>query len=114
VLSAAFIALTAAARRSVCCSCDVLIAAVVCCSAQVPADSLEFVILNGGGAVIREIVGDASRADSAAITHHVVDRPPAKGSAAKSAAAREHVQPQWVYDSFNTRALLPTAPYAPV
>ncbi len=43
------------------------------------------------------------------ITHHVIDRP----LQSHRLLTREYVQPQWVFDSFNTRALLPTTPYAP-
>jgi pescadillo protein len=78
----------------------------------VPSDPLEFVLLNGGARVLREDSAsntDATAADPA-ITHHVVDRP----IQTHRLLSREYVQPQWVFDSFNTRALLPTLPYAPV
>ncbi len=63
---------------------------------------------------MRESLGVVtSDAELSTVTHHVVDR-----SAAATAGAqrlqRAFVQPQWVYDSFNMRALLPVAPYAPV
>jgi hypothetical protein len=63
---------------------------------------------------VRESLGVVtSDAELSTVTHHVVDR-----SAAATAGAqrlqRAYVQPQWVYDSFNMRALLPVAPYAPV
>jgi hypothetical protein len=40
----------------------------------------------------------------------ITDRP----TIADRVVGREYVQPQWVFDSFNGRALLPTAPYGPV
>merc|ERR1712232_386621 len=44
------------------------------------------------------------------ITHQVVDRP---ADQLEIRPGREYVQPQWVFDSFNTGCLLPIAPYAP-
>lgn len=80
-------------------------------SLQTPLDSLEFVILSAGGVALRADLLTAAQLADAAITHHVVDRPlPAESRA----AGRSYVQPQWVYDSFNARALLPVDPYAPV
>lgn len=54
--------------------------------------------------------GSAFPADNKTITHQIVDRPPV---GMETIEGREYVQPQWVYDSFNTGCLLPIAPYAP-
>lgn len=79
---------------------------------EVPQDSLEFVILCANGAVIRQDVGTtAEELANPAITHFVTDRPPHPSK--PQVAGRNYVQPQWVYDSFNARALLPIAPYQP-
>lgn len=81
---------------------------------QVPQDSLEFVIRCAGGRCVRESLGVVtSDAELATVTHHVVDRS-AVATAGAQRLQRAFVQPQWVYDSFNMRALLPVAPYAPV
>jgi hypothetical protein len=78
----------------------------------VPQDSLEFVILSAGGRCLRQSLGVAapSEEELAQITHHVVDR----SMSGQQRLTAAFVQPQWVYDSFNMRALLPVAPYAPV
>ena len=73
-------------------------------------DSLEFVICCGGGKVIREITGQKlDFSNLPKITHQIIDRP----VSGQLLLERVYVQPQWVYDSFNTRACLPVAPYAP-
>jgi len=54
--------------------------------------------------------GSAFAADDAKVTHHIVDRPP---DSFEQRPGREYVQPQWVFDSFNTGCQLPIAPYAP-
>lgn len=42
------------------------------------------------------------------ITHQIIDRPKILG---QPIIAREYVQPQWVYDCINIRALIPTEEY---
>eukprot|EP00474_Spongospora_subterranea_P010627 CRZ11085.1 hypothetical protein [Spongospora subterranea] len=74
-------------------------------SREVPCDALEFVVLSGGGRVIRE---EDEIADVDEITHQIVDRPNLLGEAIST---REYIQPQWVFDSFNMGALLPVHPY---
>lgn len=76
-----------------------------------PHDSLEYVILCGGGQVVLQKTGtrvEQFDAD-ATITHVIVDRP----TSTTNGANRDLVQPQWVYDSFNAKTLLPILPYAP-
>ncbi|GAB5364232.1 hypothetical protein AAMO2058_000951800 [Amorphochlora amoebiformis] len=75
-------------------------------SREVPQDSLEFVILAGGGQVVRK--GEATPEDHT-ITHEIVDRPRQK----HTLFSRQYAQPQWIYDSFNYRTLLPIEHYAP-
>jgi len=76
---------------------------------EVPVDSLEFVVLAGGGQVLREDQLTEDEIRSAKISHQVMDRPMLQ----HKVFSRSYIQPQWVYDSFNMRALLPLEPYAP-
>mmetsp|Transcript_54498 Transcript_54498/g.129931 ORF Transcript_54498/g.129931 Transcript_54498/m.129931 type:complete len:613 (+) Transcript_54498:62-1900(+) len=87
---------------------------------EVPLRPLYFTLLCGGVAEVgweRGALekggggpGSAFRADDPNITHHIVDRPPEH---LEIVEGREYVQPQWVFDSFNTKVALPIAPYAP-
>lgn len=81
------------------------------CGRECPISSLEFVVLSCGGTIGWD--GEASRlsAEDERITHRVVDRPMSPDQL--TPATREFVQPQWVYDCINARALLPTHPYRP-
>lgn len=78
---------------------------------ETPIESLQFVILAAGGEVVWMKTGDAANkfSEDLTITHHIVDRK----NAPAAVTGRTYVQPQWVYDTFNCRVLLPTAPYAP-
>jgi pescadillo protein len=76
---------------------------------EVPVDSLEFVLLAGGAQVLREDQLTEEEIRSAKISHQVMDRPMLQ----HKVFSRRYIQPQWVYDSFNMRALLPLEPYAP-
>mmetsp|Transcript_5103 Transcript_5103/g.9728 ORF Transcript_5103/g.9728 Transcript_5103/m.9728 type:complete len:568 (+) Transcript_5103:15-1718(+) len=76
---------------------------------EVPQDSLEFIILAGGGAVLRDGEISSEAAASEKITHEIIDRPTQK----RKLFSRQYAQPQWVYDSFNVRALLPLEHYKP-
>jgi len=73
---------------------------------EVPQESLEFVILCGGGEVFKEGNKPTPLIDQ--ITHFVGDRSFLKHTILN----REYVQPQWVYDAFNLRVLIPTQHYA--
>eukprot|EP00440_Ansanella_granifera_P030740 gb/GFBE01033388.1/.p1 GENE.gb/GFBE01033388.1/~~gb/GFBE01033388.1/.p1 ORF type:complete len:602 (+),score=187.01 gb/GFBE01033388.1/:1-1806(+) len=87
---------------------------------EVPLRPIYFALLCGGvsevgwerGASAGSTAGPGSAfpADSEAITHHVVDRPP---DSFENRKGREYIQPQWVFDSFNIGCQLPIAPYAP-
>lgn len=77
-------------------------------SRETPMESLAFVIKSFGGSVGWEGEGSKFKADDAAITHHVVDRPAIK----TVVSGREYVQPQWVYDSINFDTLLPVDLYS--
>ncbi|XVF14053.1 hypothetical protein REPUB_Repub09cG0023600 [Reevesia pubescens] len=76
-------------------------------SREVPRESLLFVIPAFGGIVSWEGDGAPFAEADDSITHQIVDRP-TQGHVYLS---REYVQPQWVYDSVNTRIILPTEPY---
>lgn len=76
---------------------------------EVPVDSLEFVLLCGGAVVLREDQMTDTQVRDKSITHQVVDRPRLQ----HNILSREYIQPQWVYDSINSQALLPCEPYAP-
>lgn len=79
------------------------------CSREVPRYSLEFVILALGGQVIWDSA-EGSNQDNESITHVLTDRDP---KFIKYQKNREYIQPQWVYDSVNSKLLLPIADYAP-
>lgn len=76
---------------------------------EVPIDSLEFVVLAGGGQVLREDQLSEDELRDAKIDYQVMDRPILQ----HKLFSRNYIQPQWVYDCFNMRALLPLEPYAP-
>jgi pescadillo protein len=87
---------------------------------EVPLRPIYFVLLCGGCADVGwergAAVGGSSGCGSAfsvgskSITHHVIDRPPDQ---LEKRAGREYIQPQWIFDSFNTGCLLLIGPYAP-
>jgi len=79
-------------------------------SREVPHTALEFVILCGGGKVESEIGLNPSEVSSTRFTHQIVDRPALQGAALST---RDYVQPQWVFDSFNSYHCVPVGPYAP-
>eukprot|EP01006_Ploeotia_vitrea_P050545 TRINITY_DN67474_c3_g1_i1.p1 TRINITY_DN67474_c3_g1~~TRINITY_DN67474_c3_g1_i1.p1 ORF type:complete len:641 (-),score=414.11 TRINITY_DN67474_c3_g1_i1:69-1991(-) len=88
-------------------------------SRETAQDALEFVILAAGGRVTRYSVEyhkkqkkkkKKKKQQTDKVTHQIVDRPALPSDAVQD--GRVFVQPQWVFDSFNTRALLPTDPYA--
>lgn len=76
---------------------------------EVPFEPFEFVIRAAGGAVVRESLEQPQLLQDSSITHHLIDRP----TVPNRIAQREYIQPQWVVDAFNVRALLPATPYAP-
>eukprot|EP00466_Bigelowiella_natans_P001198 jgi/Bigna1/54784/estExt_Genewise1Plus.C_430031 len=76
---------------------------------EVPHEVLEFVILAGGGEVFREGLASREQAMDESITHQIVDRPRQQ----LTLFTRQYAQPQWVFDSFNVRALLPIQYYQP-
>jgi len=77
-------------------------------SREVPRESLEFVIKSFGGRVTWD--GTGVKEDSEEITHQIVDR---TATVPNRLVSRDYVQPQWVYDSVNTRLLIPTDQYQP-
>jgi len=87
---------------------------------EVPLRPIYFVLLCGGATEVGwergATAGGSSGSGSAFsigsknITHHVIDRP---ADQLEKRAGREYVQPQWVFDSFNTGVLLLIGPYAP-
>ena len=80
------------------------------CGRETTVASLEFVVLSCGGKLGWEGEGSTLTAADKAVTHQIVDRPmPAE----RMQAGREYVQPQWVFDCINARALLPTHAYQP-
>ncbi|KNC86728.1 hypothetical protein SARC_01148 [Sphaeroforma arctica JP610] len=80
---------------------------------EVPTESLEFAIRSMGGRVswgrLYESVSNAYAEDDDTITHQIVDRP----GVDTTKYNREYVQPQWVYDCINAKALLNTEKYGP-
>uniref|UniRef100_A0A915D443 BRCT domain-containing protein n=1 Tax=Ditylenchus dipsaci TaxID=166011 RepID=A0A915D443_9BILA len=75
----------------------------------VPKEPLTFIIRSCGGTVSWE--GSPSQCynePSNLVTHQIVDR-----SVDNFNINRIYIQPQWVFDCFNARRLLPTVKYAP-
>lgn len=77
-------------------------------SREVVREPLEFVIKSFGGVTTWE--GGIIPENSPSITHQIVDR----GSDPENPVLnREYIQPQWVFDSVNNKALLPVDLYTP-
>lgn len=86
---------------------------------EVPLRPIYFVLLCGGvdecgwerGSTEKKTSsGSALGPAGKKVTHHIIDKPP---EFLDIREGREHVQPQWVFDSFNVGAQLPVALYAP-
>lgn len=73
--------------------------------------SLQFVIMCFGGVVGWDSPQSPIKQDSPSITHHIIDRPNFSPDA-RFAKSREHIQPQWIFDSVNARVRLPVQLYA--
>ena len=80
------------------------------CRREAPIPALEFLILSCGGRVGWEGEASPFAADDERVTHLITDRPYSGGS---DAATITTVQPQWVFDCVNARALLPAHGYRP-
>jgi pescadillo protein len=77
---------------------------------EVPQDILTLVIRNCGGIVSWDgCPGGKYSANYDGITHHVIDRPLHDSFSMN----RTYIQPQWVFDCFNYRKLLPVNKYVP-
>lgn len=77
---------------------------------EVPREPVVFLIRCLGGKVSWDntlFTGATFDENDETITHQIVDRP----SVAKQYISRDYVQPQWVFDCVNQRALLPTNKY---
>lgn len=72
-------------------------------SREVPAKHMKLVVLSGGGRIVNEYVPSN-------ITHMIIDRP-ALPPSFKHEDHIEYIQPQYVFDSFNARLLLPVEGY---
>lgn len=79
------------------------------CGRETPIASLELLALSCGGTIGWEGEASPLARNDATITHQVVDRP----LVGETLPDREYIQPQWLYDCLNARALLPAHPYAP-
>jgi len=87
---------------------------------EVPLRPIYFMLLCGGATEVGwergATAGGSSGSGSAfsvgnkTITHQIIDRP---SDQVEKRAGREYVQPQWVFDSFNTGCMLLVGPYAP-
>uniref|UniRef100_A0A914GZ88 Pescadillo homolog n=1 Tax=Globodera rostochiensis TaxID=31243 RepID=A0A914GZ88_GLORO len=77
---------------------------------EVPKEPLAFVIRSCGGFVCWEGCSPSSVDESSElITHQIVDR-----NVERTNINRVYVQPQWVFDCFNSRRILPSVNYAPM
>jgi pescadillo protein len=79
---------------------------------EIPREPLTFVIRCGGGQVSwdREIFPGATfDVSDESITHQIVDR----DNMETQYLSRTYIQPQWIFDSFNARELLPVENYFP-
>lgn len=76
---------------------------------EIPTYSLEFLLVGFGGEF--GYSGDETeyKKTSEEVTHIIMDRP-LRSNADKT---KEHVIPQWVYDSINNQLLLPPTQYVP-
>ncbi|KAF8822121.1 BRCA1 C Terminus (BRCT) domain-containing protein, partial [Cardiosporidium cionae] len=98
-------------------------------SREVSLSPISLVILSGGGQITWQGEGAPLDESNPSITHQIVDRPLerlfSKNSKRNYSSAgipdhfkqranviREYVQPQWVFDSFNCRVLLPIKEYS--
>jgi len=87
---------------------------------EVPLRPIYFTLLCGGATDVGwergATAGGSSGSGSAfnvgnkTITHHIIDRP---SDQIEKRAGREYIQPQWIFDSFNTGCMLLVGPYAP-
>uniref|UniRef100_A0A914DNS5 Pescadillo homolog n=1 Tax=Acrobeloides nanus TaxID=290746 RepID=A0A914DNS5_9BILA len=76
---------------------------------EVSKEAMALIIRSCGGTVSWEgCIAKVYDEKNEKITHHVIDRPLDNVD-----INRAYVQPQWVFDSFNARKLLPTDKYAP-
>ena len=80
-------------------------------SREVPKESLELCILAMGGRIGWDGMGSAIQEDDASITHHIIDRASLRDTETQI-ATREYIQPQWIYDSINSKLSLPIDRYA--
>ena len=78
-------------------------------SREVPFLPTSFVIRCAGGVAVSELDITPEQAQSPLFTHQIIDRP----SLSSFLPSRQYIQPQWVFDCFNERFVLPIAPYAP-
>lgn len=77
---------------------------------EVPREPMVFLIKSFGGEVSWDkllFVGAAFGEDDESITHQIVDRP----NIDKQFISRYYIQPQWIFDCVNARALLPINKY---
>ncbi|KAF8822506.1 BRCA1 C Terminus (BRCT) domain-containing protein [Cardiosporidium cionae] len=80
-------------------------------SREVTLSPISLIILSGGGQVTWQGEGAPLEESNPSITHQIVDRP-LEHFKRRIDVLREYVQPQWVFDSFNCRVLLPIEDYA--
>ncbi|EGC36815.1 hypothetical protein DICPUDRAFT_87259 [Dictyostelium purpureum] len=73
---------------------------------EVPRHILEFIILSFGGRV--SVQGGPVYEGNQTITHQIIDR----NTITKTYHTREYIQPQWVFDSVNSKVLLPYSEYS--
>lgn len=76
-------------------------------SREVPIKSLEFIIKCFNGEVGYENPNTPFQENDLTITHQIIDRPITNNKYPN----REYIQPQWVYDSVNSKMLLPIEKY---
>uniref|UniRef100_A0A2C9LDR6 BRCT domain-containing protein n=1 Tax=Biomphalaria glabrata TaxID=6526 RepID=A0A2C9LDR6_BIOGL len=79
---------------------------------EVPREDLTFVIRCGGGIVSWDKslgAGATYQESDNKITHHIIDRP----TLTNQRLDRTYIQPQWIFDCFNARTILPAKEYFP-
>ena len=79
---------------------------------EIPREPLTFVIRSAGGQVSWDkdiFPGATFDVSDETITHQIVDR----DDMATQYLSRTYIQPQWVFDSFNARQILPVEKYFP-